>query len=120
MDTEAKIFALCSVIVTEPLIRPQGGVEMRNYEIMYIVKPTIDEGRRTEILDAVKKIIETAGSVKEVIDMGSKKLAYEIKKNAEGYYMLVSYEADTTVNPELKKRMKLNEDVIRDLIIKID
>jgi small subunit ribosomal protein S6 len=96
------------------------GCKMRKYEIIYIVKPTIDDERRAAILEEAKKIIENDGSVSEVEEMGKRRLAYEIKKNTEGFYTVISYEAEVSVNPILKKKFKLNEDVIRDLIIRVD
>jgi len=93
---------------------------MRKYEIVYIVKTTVDDERKAEILDEAKGIIETAGTVTEVEEMGKRRLAYEIKKNTEGFYTVISYEAEVSVNPILKKKFKLNEDVIRDLIVRVD
>ncbi|MDM8534340.1 30S ribosomal protein S6 [Clostridiaceae bacterium HSG29] len=93
---------------------------MRKYEIIYIVKTTVDDERKTEILEEAKGIIETAGTVTEVEEMGKRRLAYEIKKNNEGFYTVISYEAEVSVNPILKKKFKLNEDVIRDLIVRVD
>ncbi len=93
---------------------------MRKYEIIYIVKTTVDDERKAEILEEAKGIIETAGTVTEVEEMGKRRLAYEIKKNNEGFYTVISYEAEVSVNPILKKKFKLNEDVIRDLIVRVD
>ena len=93
---------------------------MRNYEAIYIVKPTIDDESRKEILEQAKQVIAEAGTVTEVEEMGKRRLAYEIKNNAEGYYTVISYEAETTVNPILKRKFKLNDDVVRDLIVRMD
>ena len=93
---------------------------MRKYEIIYIVKSTIDDERRAAILEETKNIIENDGSVTEVEEMGKRRLAYEIQKNTEGFYTVISYEAEVSVNPMLKKKFKFNDDVIRDLIIRVD
>lgn len=93
---------------------------MRKYEVIYIVKPTIEEERRKEILEIAKEVIGANGTVTEVEEMGKRRLAYEIKNNTEGYYTVISYEADTSVNPILKRKFKLNEDVVRDLIVRVD
>lgn len=93
---------------------------MRKYEVIYIVKPTIEEERRKEILETAKEVIGANGTVTEVEEMGKRRLAYEIKNNTEGYYTVISYEADTSVNPILKRKFKLNEDVVRDLIVRVD
>jgi small subunit ribosomal protein S6 len=93
---------------------------MRNYESIYIVKPTVDDERRKEILEEAKRVIAESGTVTEVEEMGKRRLAYEIKNNTEGYYTVISYEAETTVNPILKRKFKLNDDVVRDLIVRMD
>jgi len=93
---------------------------MRNYESIYIVKPTVDDERRKEILEEAKQVIAESGTVTEVEEMGKRRLAYEIKNNTEGYYTVISYEAETTVNPILKRKFKLNDDVVRDLIVRMD
>ena len=93
---------------------------MRNYEAIYIVKPTIDDERRKEILEEAKQVIAEAGTVTEVEEMGKRRLAYEIKNNTEGYYTVISEEAETSVNPILKRKFKLNDDVVRDLIVRMD
>ena len=49
---------------------------MRNYEVIYIVKPTIDDERRKEILEEAKQVIAEAGTVTEVEEMGKRRLAY--------------------------------------------
>lgn len=93
---------------------------MRKYEIIYIVKPTIDDEGRKAILEEAKNVISKEGTVTQVDEMGKRRLAYEIKNNTEGFYTVVSYETESDINPILKRKFKLNEDVIRDLIVRVD
>ena len=93
---------------------------MKLYEIIYIVKPTIEEGRREEILENLRQTISENGSIVDTHDMGKRRLAYEIKNNKQGYYSIVRFKSDGSSNNLIKKKMKLNEDVIRDMIVKVD
>lgn len=93
---------------------------MRKYEAIYIVKPTVDDEGRKAILEEAKNVIAKDGTVTKVDEMGKRRLAYEIKNNTEGFYTVVSYETEAAINPILKRKFKLNEDVIRDLIVRVD
>ena len=68
---------------------------MRNYEIMFIVRPTLSEDEVKKVVDSFKKVITDNGSkVTEVKEMGQRELAYEIKKFKSGYYFLFEVEAN--------------------------
>lgn len=95
---------------------------MRNYEIMFIVRPTLGE-------DEIKKVVENFGKTltdngAKIIDkkeIGQKELAYEIKKFKSGYYYLYEVEAsdDKAIN-EFDRLALISSDVIRHLITKIE
>lgn len=95
---------------------------MTKYEIMYIVRPNLEE-------DAIKKVNETftniltnnGAKVTESKELGQKQLAYDIKKYKTGYYFLINLEAndDKAIN-EFDRLALISEDVIRHLIINLD
>ena len=94
---------------------------LRNYEIMYIIKPTLDE----DSIDAVaKKIDDQLGALNAVVEKsekrGRKRLAYEVKDFKDGFYVLTSFQADPAQLLEFERLLKLNDDVIRHLIIRLD
>ena len=94
---------------------------MKNYELLYIVKPSLDEDARGELLNTIKEIITSAnGEVAEVENWGSRKLAYPIQKFRDGVYTLVNFKADVEFPKELDRRLKIAEDVIRHVIVAQD
>lgn len=95
---------------------------MKNYEIMFIVRPTLSEDEVKKVVDNFKKIITDNGSkVTEVKEMGQRELAYEIKKFKSGYYFVLEVEAnDDKAIKEFDRLGLISSDVIRHLITKIE
>ncbi len=94
---------------------------MRKYETMYILKPTIEDEQRTEIIKKFSDIIEqNGGKIEKTEDMGKRKLAYPINYITEGYYVLLDMEAPGELPAELERNFKISDDVIRYLIINRD
>ena len=91
---------------------------MKNYELVYVVKPNSDDETREAVLDSIKNIItEAKGEVGEIDVWGSRKLAYPIEKFRDGVYTLVNFKADVEFPKELDRRLKISEDVIRHVIV---
>ena len=90
---------------------------MKNYELIYVVKPNADEEAREAVMNKVKEVVATAGEVVNVDVWGTKKLAYPIAKFNEGHYVLVNFNAGVDVPKELDRNLKINENVIRHMIV---
>ena len=90
---------------------------MKNYELIYVVKPNADEEAREAVMNKVKEVVATAGEVVNVDVWGTKKLAYPIAKFNEGHYLLVNFNAGVEVPKELDRNLKINENVIRHMIV---
>lgn len=95
---------------------------MRKYEIMFIVKSTLEEAAIKKVAKDMKNVIEKAGAkVLDEKDMGQRELAYEINKMKKGYYFLYTIEAkDSKVIDEFNHVANISEDVIRFLITKVE
>ncbi|HKK96253.1 MAG TPA: 30S ribosomal protein S6 [Anaerovoracaceae bacterium] len=93
---------------------------MRNYELMFIVRPTIEDDKRDAVIETVKEIISSDGEVLDVDIWGMRKLAYEIEKHSEGYYVIVQFKAGSELPKELDRRLKISDNVIRHIIINKD
>lgn len=93
---------------------------MNKYESVIIISPNLEEGEIDNITQKVKDIIEENGAVTKVEKMGIKKLAYEIRKNKEGYYIVICFEADPSIIPELERNYRINENIIKFITIKKD
>ncbi len=94
---------------------------MTNYEIMFIVKTTIEADKQKKTIETMKKIItDGKGKIVETKEMGERKLAYPIKKELNGYYYVLKVEASSDVVSEFDRRASLDETILRHLIIKLD
>ncbi len=89
----------------------------KNYELVFVVKPNTEEEVREAVLNKVKEVVSTNGEVTGVDAWGMKRLAYPIAKFTEGYYVLVNFEAGVEVPKELDRNLKINENVIRHMIV---
>lgn len=93
---------------------------MRNYELVYILRPNLEEEAKEAVLNKVKSIIETSGEVEKVDVWGNRKLAYEIQKLTEGYYVLVNFKATQEVPKEIDRNLKIMDDAIRHMMVNLD
>ncbi len=92
---------------------------MTNYEVMFIIKATLDENSLNKLTTEVQKLItDNKGKVIEFKDMGRKKLAYPIKKEVSGFYYLMNVEAVHEVIQEFDRKLRINENILRHLILK--
>ena len=94
---------------------------MSKYEIMFIVKTTIDEAAVKVSVDNLKSIITSMnGKIIDFKEMGQKEFAYPIKKDVSGFYYLMHCEANSEAIAEFERKARIDENVLRDLIIKLD
>ncbi|HIT21949.1 MAG TPA: 30S ribosomal protein S6 [Candidatus Scybalousia intestinigallinarum] len=95
---------------------------MKKYEIMFIVKPDLEEENIKKVANSMKETLETNGAkVLEVKEMGQRELAYEIKKYKTGYYFLFVIETEnTTATKEFDRLALINENIIRHLIVRVE
>ncbi|MBE6153414.1 MAG: 30S ribosomal protein S6 [Firmicutes bacterium] len=95
---------------------------MTNYEIMYIVRPNLEEDSIKKIHESFVKLLNDNGAkVTESKELGQKQLAYEIKKFKTGYYFLINLEAENDkAIKEFDRLALISEDIIRHLIINLD
>ena len=92
---------------------------MQKYEMMFIVKTGSDEANVKKVADEIQKIAkDNKAKVSEFKELGLKKLAYSIKKEINGYYYLLTFEAEKETIVELDRKTSINENVIRHLIIR--
>ena len=86
---------------------------MKNYELVYVVKPNSDDETKESVLNKIKDVISSNGEVEKVDTWGNKKLA----KFSEGFYVLVNFKSGVEVPKELDRNLKINENVIRHMIV---
>lgn len=93
---------------------------MRKYESIIVLRADLDEEKRTAVLDRFYEIIRKEGHISNIDEWGLKKLAYEIEKQKEGYYVLLEYEADSKLPKELERNLKISDFVLRYITISSD
>jgi len=94
---------------------------LKHYETMFIVKPTLTEEEMQSQIELVKANIEkNGGEIVTTEDIGSKQLAYEIEKNKRGYYFLIYFKSPTASILELERNYRINENILRFIFIKYE
>lgn len=90
---------------------------LKKYELMFILKPNEDDVIKTTVDKFAAIITDNGGSVEKVDAWGKRRLAYEIKDFADGYYVLVDFAAEPGVVAELDRVMKITDEVLRHMIV---
>ena len=94
---------------------------MNKYELAVVVSAKVEDDVRVETVDKCKALIERfGGQITNVDDWGKKKLAYEIDKMNEAFYYFIQFDAEGTVPAELESRVRILDNVIRDLCVRRD
>ena len=92
---------------------------MNKYEIMFIVKATIESDQIKATCESYKKLLtDLKAKIVDFKEMGEKKLAYEIKKNINGYYFVMQIEANADAIKEFDRKAKIDENILRHIVIR--
>ena len=93
---------------------------MRRYEQVCILRPSLSEEEITRIIDNTTQLIqEDEGSVIFLNKWGMRKLAYPIKKESQGYYVLCDFAASPAVVAEIERKFRIDDAVLKYLTVKI-
>ncbi|WP_054748070.1 30S ribosomal protein S6 [Veillonella rogosae] len=92
---------------------------MNKYEVMFIVKPAEEEATNA-VIEKVEALIARVGGTVEKVDRwgGKRRLAYAVKKFTDGFYVLINFEAAPAEIKEIDRVLKINDEVLRHLIVK--
>ncbi len=92
---------------------------MHNYEFTFIVHPDVEDEGMTGVVEKVSQFITGGGGqITNVNRWGRRRLAYPIRKQREGYYVLMHVQLDPQSINELERSLKLTEEVIRYLLVR--
>lgn len=92
---------------------------MNKYEAYYIINPKLDGEANKALIDKFANLVtENGGVVEGIEEQGIKKLAYEINFVSEGFYVLMNFSSDPVFPAELERIFKINEDIMRFIVIK--
>ncbi len=93
---------------------------MNKYESVVIINPSVDEEGIKALVKKFTDLINTDGKVEEAEELGKRKLAYEIQKNTEGYYVVYHFEANPNLIAELERNYRITDEVIKFMTIKVE
>ncbi len=93
---------------------------MNKYESVVIINPSVEEDKVKELSQKFTDLINNDGKVEKVEELGKKKLAYEVKKNKEGYYLVIYFEANPELIAELERNYRIMDEVIKFITIKAE
>ena len=91
---------------------------MNKYELMYILVNSASDEEKDAMIEKINTLITKNGGVVESVDkIGSKKLAYEINKKHDGYYVLVNFSAESSVPATVTSTLRITENVLRYIVV---
>jgi small subunit ribosomal protein S6 len=93
-----------------------------SYEVTYILRPALEETDVDTRVETIAEGLKGNGGevVGEIEKLGKRRLAYEIDDVREGYYVVMKFNSGAAASKELERQMRLNEDVMRALVIRLD
>ena len=86
------------------------------YEVMYIISPKLSEEETAAVVEKFKGLVEANGTLEELEEMGTRKLAYEINYLTEGYYVLMKFTSGPEFPAELDRILGITDGILRRLI----
>jgi small subunit ribosomal protein S6 len=99
----------------------RGGGAMRAYEVVVILDPSLEERTIEPSLDKYLNVIRNDGGTVDNVDVwGRRRLAYEVKKNAEGIYAILKLTANPATVKEFDRQLTLNESILRTKVLRAD
>jgi small subunit ribosomal protein S6 len=101
--------------------RGKEDIPMREYELVFIVHPDLDDSALKEVVEKVKGWITEAGGTVSKVDLwGKRRMAYTIRKQKEGQYVLFKTQMDPTFGVTLERNLRFLEPVMRFLLTSVD
>lgn len=93
---------------------------MNKYESVVIINPNVDEEGIKSLVQKFTALINSDGKLEKADELGKRKLAYEVKKNKEGYYVVFYFEANTSLISELERNYRITDEVIKFMTVKVE
>ena len=96
-------------------------VSMNQYEVMYVIDPTLEDSARTELINRFSDLVaKNGGEVDRVDEWGKRRLAYAIQYKTEGYYVLMYIKAPAELPREIERNMQISDSVLRYLTVRYE
>lgn len=91
---------------------------MNKYESVIIINPNLETESIKALIEKFSNLINNNGKVSSVEEVGKKRLAYEIKNNKEGYYIVFKFESKPEAIAELERIYRITDEVIKFIVVK--
>ena len=93
----------------------------RTYEVMYIVRPDVEEADLDKLIEGFEKnVTDGGGEIKSTEKMGRRRLAYTVRKFNDGFYVLMTIAAQGSLVAEIERRLRVSEQVIKFITVRMD
>lgn len=93
---------------------------MRSYETMFVVNQDLSKEDAEKNAERFSDLVKKNGELVKLTDWGKRSLAYEINDKKEGYYFIINFNSEPEFVNELERQFKLNDDVIRHIILRTE
>ena len=94
---------------------------MNQYEVMYVIDPTLEDSARVELINRFSELVKkNGGEVDRVDEWGKRRLAYAIQYKTEGYYVLMYIKAPAELPREIERNMQISDSVLRYLTVRYE
>lgn len=93
---------------------------MNKYESVVIINPNVDDDKLKDLEKTFTDMINKDGKVEKVEELGKKKLAYKVRKNDEGIYVVFYFEANPALIAELERNYRITDEIIKFIVIRVD
>ncbi len=93
---------------------------MNKYESVIIINPSVDDEKVKDLEKRFTDLINKDGKLTKIDELGKKKLAYEVRKNKEGIYVVLYFEAKPTLIAELERNYRITDEVIKFIVVRVE
>jgi small subunit ribosomal protein S6 len=92
---------------------------MRKYEVMYIIRPSVDDEAKKAVVERFENVLTSSGAeIIESKDWGKRRLAYEINDFRDGFYQIVKMNSNSEAVQEFDRLAKISDDIIRHIVVR--
>ncbi|MEN7435210.1 30S ribosomal protein S6 [Bacillus velezensis] len=92
---------------------------MKKYEVMYIIRPNIDEESKKAVIKRFNNVLTSNGAeITGTKDWGKRRLAYEINDFRDGFYQILNVQSEAAAVAEFDRLANISDDIIRHIVVK--
>ncbi len=98
----------------------QENCRLKIHKSVIIINPSVEEEGMKTLIQKFTDLIDKDGKVEKVEELGKKRLAYEVKKNKEGYYVVFYFDANPQAIAELERNYRITDEVIKFIVVRAE